>query len=344
MPLLLPITPRPALTQPKLNTAAVVAVFHPRQVKGFPMLHFDIFPSTTDGAVGMPLGVVLDACFVVAGNHRGKLVHNTSPHHFVADYKSNQDTLLRPGYYNFVVVHEGGELDDNYGLCACFSAWTPPIAIPDRWKGEGKDAVTLARELPLMSGGSEVSAAVRTLDKSCIMSGAISGVQASHLVPEDEVDWWDDHYSEIKAYGGDDEDLTSIINEVAPRADLKMGLDQGLFLFAPYGLDKVIVVVIHAAASDIAYKFHLREVRFPARILRAYLFIRFAFTVFKSLAPGRRDTADAIAEARKRKSTSEGSEDAEDPRHGKRFKEGGGVTARDERKNTPSSDPDNGHG
>ncbi|KAJ6469957.1 hypothetical protein C8R45DRAFT_937588 [Mycena sanguinolenta] len=64
------------------------------------------------GVVGVSLGVVLDTCFVVAGNQPGELHLYGPPHERVTG--DDLDGLLVPGLYHFVVIQAGGGLDYNY--------------------------------------------------------------------------------------------------------------------------------------------------------------------------------------------------------------------------------------
>jgi hypothetical protein len=64
-----------------------------------------------------------------------------------------------------------------------FAAWTPPVNIPARW--QGGDA-NYAPPLPSMT---DVSVAVKFEDKACIVTGATTALQASHLVPKSEANW-----------------------------------------------------------------------------------------------------------------------------------------------------------
>ncbi|KAJ7359093.1 hypothetical protein DFH08DRAFT_1037306 [Mycena albidolilacea] len=268
------ITARPPKTPLPLLDTYKVDIYHPSVHWGPPILQFRAFPSEPDrGVVGVPLGVVLDAYFVER----------------VAGADSDPDALLVPGTYHFVVVQAGGGLDYNYHLCGSFAAWTPPVEIPTRWLG-GE-----AARAPPPPNVSNISAAVKWDDKVCIMTGAATGPQASHLVPKAEAEWFQFHYPVLTGYGGDPEqDLDSVRNEVTLRADLKgQGLDQGLFFFAPYA-DRVVAVFAETMAQDLAHEYHLRAIDFPTRIHRGYLFIRFAWNVLKFLTPGLADAAAAI--------------------------------------------------
>ena len=104
------ITARPLKTPvPLLDTNSRVDIYHPNVRGGPPILQFHAFPSEPNsGVIGVPLGVVLDACFVIAGNQSGELHLCTPPQVRVAGDDSDPDGLLVPGTYHFVVIQAGG--------------------------------------------------------------------------------------------------------------------------------------------------------------------------------------------------------------------------------------------
>ncbi|KAJ6452293.1 hypothetical protein C8R45DRAFT_1083495 [Mycena sanguinolenta] len=95
---------------------------------------------------------------------------------------------------------------------------------------------------------------------------------------------WEYHFPTLRGYfpGRDPfDDLNSIYNEISLRADFDAQLfDQGHFLLAPFG-QKIVLVVVSAFASTLAYQQHFREVNLPTRIPREYVFIRFASNIFE---------------------------------------------------------------
>ncbi|KAJ6460515.1 hypothetical protein C8R45DRAFT_879325 [Mycena sanguinolenta] len=281
---------------PLLDANSKVAIYHPNVPSGPPILQFRAFPSSPDsGVVGVPLGVVFDACFIIAGNHPGELHLYAPPHERVAGDESDPDGLLVPGTYHFVVVQAGGGLDYNYHLCGSFAAWAPPVEIPRRWLG-GE-----AARAPPPPNISDISTAVKSDEKVCIMTGAATALQVSHIVPKAAAEWFLFHYHVLTGYGGDpDEDLNSVRNEVTLRADLNgQGFDEGLFLFAPYA-GRVVAVFAKTMGQDLAHDYHFRAVDFPTRIRRGYLFIRFAWNIFKFLSPGLANAAAMIRPLEKR--------------------------------------------
>lgn len=103
------------------------------------------------------------------------------------------------------------------------------------------------------------------------------------------------HFKILKAYGGDPgAELNSLRNEVTLRADLNgQGLDQALFFFVPYA-DSTIAVFVNNMAPDLASRYHFRKTRFPTRIRRGYLFVRFAWNVFKLWGPRLEQTVKSM--------------------------------------------------
>ncbi|KAJ7201060.1 hypothetical protein GGX14DRAFT_658897 [Mycena pura] len=239
-----------------------------------PFLTFHAFSSKPNGDIlgGVPLGTVLDTCYVAAGNKSGKLCDSEE-----ADIDdTDADALLVPGRYQFVVVQDGGGLDQDYDLCTTFAAWKPPTYIRHRWQnGDGN------YDMPFTSK-SEVSMAVKIQDKRCIVSGATTGLRASHMMPKSAENWVEDHYNILLGYGGDPkEELDSTCNEVALRADLNgQGLDHDVFFFVPYA-GSVTALFVDNKSLDLASRYHFVHTPFPDRIRRGYLFVRFAWNVFK---------------------------------------------------------------
>jgi hypothetical protein len=88
-----------------------------------------VFPSNPDttGISGFPLGTLLDACSILAHNHRGRLVLTTTDER-VGDDDSDPDLLVPPGNYIFIVVNAGTE----YAALA-LSLLTPCLMFSKRY-------------------------------------------------------------------------------------------------------------------------------------------------------------------------------------------------------------------
>ncbi|KAJ7639281.1 hypothetical protein FB45DRAFT_1024015 [Roridomyces roridus] len=246
MSLLSTVTPREQEAQwPKLSTRSAIRIYHPVQHgQGTPIFTFPVFPSSPDhsAVIGLPLGLILDACSVVAMNKRGELQATVAPNARIGGADDDPDCLLAPGEYQFIVA-EGGALDYTYHLCeAPDLTHVSDAGVPD---------------------------AVITEDKSCVVTGAISFLQASPLVPLSTLSsgWCESNYNLLSVYGSEPpERINSVQNQVTLCGDLAQALhDEGF-------------------AGDLAFHYHMRVVNFPERIRRGYLFIRFAYNIFKFYA------------------------------------------------------------
>ncbi|KAJ7067203.1 hypothetical protein C8F01DRAFT_1120626 [Mycena amicta] len=265
------IAPRQLKTAlPRLPKLASVKIWHPQNRRGFPIVKIPAFPSSPGSDV------------VGAGNQLGELHRYAEPRERIVGVDSNPDGLLIPGMYIFVVVRPGGELDYNYPLCASFADWTPPETIPSRWKG---DEPELAPDTVDFVCDYDTSTAVKMADEVCVVTGASNCLELSLLFPQSEAAWWCYHCPQLTAYGGDPEtDLNSMRNAITLRADLnEPGFEQGHFFLVPY---KDCIVSMFTRAGSLAYEYHLRAIRLPARIRRGYLFLRFVWGVFEFLTPG----------------------------------------------------------
>ncbi|KAJ6452292.1 hypothetical protein C8R45DRAFT_1041174 [Mycena sanguinolenta] len=282
-----PVVPRPPASPHKLHARRSVLIFHPAQ--HFPILAFPVFPSSPEnGFMGFPLGTILDACYAVAFNRRGRLFEKDSLA-LVADESSvldsSPDHLLVAGGYTYYPLGANGEQEEDYELCIQFKNYVPPAEIPLRWEGAVIDGERSHKYLAIAKNISEDSTAVKALDDfKCILTGAVESLSSSHLVPRSESKWWKAHQEVMQSYSPNrvaSGDLNSIYNQISFRLDLGAhSFDHGNFLLVPYG-GKSVVLVIDAASQTFAYDYHLREVNFPDRIPRPYLFLRFVWNVLR---------------------------------------------------------------
>ncbi|KAF8216461.1 hypothetical protein K438DRAFT_1953397 [Mycena galopus ATCC 62051] len=256
------------------------------------MVHFTSYPTAPGSTMeGLPLAFVLEACFLVAGNKAGVLqAHSTGEGFWPAE--GDEDKLLGTGDYYFWV--KSGEYVIN--MFSILQKLVPPLTIPTRWAG-GLYRAGDAGENTVH--GSGASAAVKWLDKTCIVTGATTALQASHIVPKSEREWFGVHHQLFASLVGQSvvHHLNSARNMVSLRVDLNMqGFDQGHFVFAPYR-DKMVMVCVQDTAGDLAHQYHLREIRFPReRIPGCYQFTRFAWNVFKFSAPHLGEIASRVGE------------------------------------------------
>ncbi|KAJ7856651.1 hypothetical protein B0H14DRAFT_2752312, partial [Mycena olivaceomarginata] len=299
MPLLDEVETREAQTAEILQATHSIDIFHPSLPGGPAMVHFTAYPTAPESTIeGLPLAFVLEACFLVAGNKAGVLqVRSTGEGSTGEGFwpaEGDEDKLLGAGDYYFWV--KSGEYAINMFSIVSSEIGPPPLTIPARWAG-GLYRAGDAGEKTVH--GSAASAAVKWLDKTCIVTGATTALQASHMVPKAEGEWFRVHHQLFTSLVGQSvvHHLTSARNMVSLRVDLNMqGLDQGHFVFAPYR-DKMVMVCVQDTAGDLAHQYHLREIRFPReRIPGCYQFTRFAWNVFKFSATHLGEIASSVGE------------------------------------------------
>ncbi|KAJ7880709.1 hypothetical protein B0H14DRAFT_2680424 [Mycena olivaceomarginata] len=282
------VRPRSPASLPRVQSSGYIDIFHPQVPDLYPFLCLAVFPSNPDttGISGFPLGTLLDACSILAHNHRGRLVLTTTDER-VGDDDSDPDLLVPPGNYIFIVVNAGTD-DMQYSLCPSFEDWTPPSTLPVRWQSQVVDP----RVGP--SAASDLSSSVRHLDaQRCIVTGGTTDLHASYLVPRSADQWFKRLRKQIVAYGGHVSDLNSVLNTVTLRGDLNARVEQGDMLFVPY--EKAVVpLIVHHLAQDLAYEYHLRSTRFPLRIRSLYLYIRLSWAILKFCSPELEDTIRAL--------------------------------------------------
>ncbi|KAJ7318159.1 hypothetical protein DFH08DRAFT_820170 [Mycena albidolilacea] len=183
MPLLDEVETREAQTAEILQATHSIDIFHPSLPGGPAMVHFTAYLTAPESTIeGLPLAFMLEACFLVAGNKAGVLqVCSTGEGFWPAE--GDEDKLLGTGDYYFWV--KSAEYAIN--MFSILQKLVPPLTIPARWVG-GLYRAGEAGEKTVH--GSAASAAVKWLDKTCIVTGATTALQASHcMVPKAEGEW-----------------------------------------------------------------------------------------------------------------------------------------------------------
>ncbi|KAJ7819952.1 hypothetical protein B0H14DRAFT_2835121 [Mycena olivaceomarginata] len=251
-------------TSDGLDATETVNIYHPGYSSLKLMLILVAFEAPS-GQRGIPFSVVLDACRILANNQDGTLrvvdayVDLTAP--------DDDSSLLPPGHYTYRVT--GGEAC--YPVCTSFRAWTPPRVLPPHW-----DLAAMgARAAPPWSTASTYSTVVKAADGQCALTGDVSRLENSHLVPEGEAAW-------VRG-------INSPPNCLALRADLNAaGMDKGHFVFAPYK-GAPVCVCLTSGMADFAVEYHLRAIKMPRRIHPMNVYVRFAWGLFQAFQTLLRD-------------------------------------------------------
>ncbi|KAF9022097.1 hypothetical protein BDZ89DRAFT_1070938 [Hymenopellis radicata] len=260
---------------PKLESTALpvfgnVAIYHPGYEPPKLLLMLPAFCSPSSD-FGVPFSLVMDASRIIANNQDGTLrVLGTNDDLTPPDALS----LLPPGKYEYRVI--GGEA--GYAICTSFRAWRAPSVLPAHWDVTAmgaKDFSTFSA-----SNGSDYSTMVKADDHLCIVTGDTSRLQSSHMVPKGEEEWWDNN--DMNFVTSNYEGINSPSNCLTMRADLNgPGMDEGQFVFAPYG-GTAVCVCMSPYFWDFAAAYHLRAVEIPSRIHPMYMYARFAWNLFKT--------------------------------------------------------------
>ncbi|KAJ7722666.1 hypothetical protein DFH07DRAFT_946679 [Mycena maculata] len=234
-----------------------IQVYHPSYVP--PARILDLYPSR------LPLGLVLDACRILAQNQDGYL----TPYEAERTVISSEDVaaLLPPHKYKFHVPSDPG-----YAICTKFRNWIPPARLPQAW---GEMILPTDTWKDPHDNWTTLSFKLKDTDTQCAVTGAISRLHPSHLVPKAEALWLD------AAAGDAINSIDSARNIITLRADLNADtFDQGHFVIVPYASHPV-ACFITLGCGDPAHNHHMHRVQLPGRIRRHYLYARFVWNLFK---------------------------------------------------------------
>ncbi|KAJ7206962.1 hypothetical protein B0H12DRAFT_440753 [Mycena haematopus] len=172
-----------------------------------------------------------------------------------------------------------------------FRAWKPPVVTPQNWAREhwappGTDSTALD-DVASTVAWSGLSYDVKRTDGRCAMTGDRTRLSASHLIPQAESTWFNlrrpafDELTRVARRIS----IDNAHNVITLRADLKRAtFDEGHFVLFPYQ-GKVVTIFMTRGTRDLARDFHFCAAEIPGRIFADYLHARFAWSIFKIIAP-----------------------------------------------------------
>ncbi|KZW04253.1 hypothetical protein EXIGLDRAFT_758546 [Exidia glandulosa HHB12029] len=264
------------VTPPSHSERDHVSFFHPGYEPPVLLFRLSKLDMTTEGARGVHLGTALRACEIIANNTHGFL--STSPdradvHAFVQDQQDFELCLVRSHYF-YHAVHADFALR-RYPVCASFSAWRPPSALPREWAHAQRERSREAHENPEPYNSLfSLNIDSKTPDHECCISGWQSALRTVQLIPETEEHWFN-------AVGlGDSSPPPASSNLITLRSDIRAILEEHIFTLAPRGREgDLVATFLQAGAPEAAHLYHNRVVKLPARVSMAYLYCRFAWTV-----------------------------------------------------------------
>ncbi|KAF8213705.1 hypothetical protein K438DRAFT_1957061 [Mycena galopus ATCC 62051] len=127
---------------------------------------------------------------------------------------------------------------------------------------------------------SNLSRDVKKTDGRCAVTGDRSRLNASHLIPQAESAWFEHHRLAADELDGGIS-VNNAHNVITLRADLdKPTFDEGHFVLFPYQ-GNVVVIFMTQGTRDLAQDFHFSAAEIPFRIFADYLYVRFAWNIFK---------------------------------------------------------------
>ncbi|KAF7319025.1 37S ribosomal protein [Mycena chlorophos] len=228
-----------------------------------PLCRFNAF-AVAEGSdhYGVPLVLVMEACYVLANNRPGHLVHSTTGT-IVRDPGQRLRAMLAPG--NYLLILENG--DEFFSVLTTFDDFVSPQLLPPRWQA-------VCGRVPRMRIVNNRSTARKAPLQSAYL---VPRSQGSARLPPNGSGWWDDSNHGVLV---NCDIVDNISNCIALTADLNgPGLEQGHFVFAPYD-GQLVLVFLTGELSEYAREHHLRAVQMPDRIHPHNIYARFAWTLF----------------------------------------------------------------
>ncbi|KAJ7761940.1 hypothetical protein DFH07DRAFT_1059667 [Mycena maculata] len=265
--MLLPsVVPGSFSTTSRLRPEGKIFVYHgsytpPTRI--FSLIARRTSPNAPENSVGLPLGLVLDACQILAGDDGYLTAFSDETTRVPVD---DLDALLPRESIAF--------------MSRMSPDWKPPVHLPKRW-----NELVLPEDkwIDTNDNFSALSSKVKVLDARYAVTGATSRLHASHLVPRAEAAWFQQHDFDLAAGDLSSKTVDSGRNVITLRADLNADCsERGSFSIVPYATLPV-ACFITLQSDDLAYKAHMHKVDLPGRIRLHFLFARFAWTIFKAI-------------------------------------------------------------
>ena len=153
--------------------------------------------------------------------------------------------------------------------------------MPAEWTAQFSESTSY-----YTSQQSTVTGAVRARDVKCRITGHFTGTQVAHLCPEHESEWF--HQNSMSVHNTDftldpENLLNDLSNVVLMRSDLHLAFDDRKFTFYPKETSKLVVHMLEPS-PDLTQLYHNVQVQPPLKCQPSFLYARFAWAIFPSLA------------------------------------------------------------
>ncbi|TFK53098.1 hypothetical protein OE88DRAFT_1341423 [Heliocybe sulcata] len=286
---------RPILPQdPALESVALIEVRHPCQdveLFSFWLRRCPLADGSMSANACIPLTVILDACAILTGDYTYTAA--------ICNDRDGEGPVL-PGLVNagtYYLIPDVANPRADYAVYKTFDHWIPPLRsqLPDRWFTAKcpKDTTLYIGDAELGSeykvARSQISAAVKAVDKVCMMTLAAIPLASAHIVPVSCALWFQKrriprqlyiphvlpHHLTPEFYVHD------YRNHITLREDIRSLWDAYEWICVPVG-DTFIAYVITDIRASLG--FHCYSPRLPDRTDGYLLFLRFALAVFHQFA------------------------------------------------------------
>jgi len=238
---------------------------------------------------GIEYGVAHAACGVISGNRwDGWFTTTVDGARSTLTYG---DILCDRDYY---FVLPGSSLETPYAIVPTFREWPfPHDDLHPCWQTH-HDNTPAPPTSSRFAAMSSLSAAICVRDQSCRMSGFTEGTQAAHLCPRSEDVWF--QRNEMSRYNLNpllvsQGPLEDTANALLLRQDLHTHFDAHKFVFVPkkskdmtMAGEMPIVVHLLMASRELGILHHNVRLKAIPDVDRAFLFARFAWSMFTLLS------------------------------------------------------------
>ncbi|KAH8695718.1 hypothetical protein GQ44DRAFT_719434 [Phaeosphaeriaceae sp. PMI808] len=275
---------RPPLLDPKYTKQGhfPIQFCHPGYVKKNTLFTLWATDESAPGTSGLYARFALDACAIVAANrHDGWL----SIYQDIDDARKHPigaETVLhgRKYYYHLEPLPDD-ELGEPYKIVPHFGEWEfPHDGMPPHWQDMAADRAAPASA----RSRSNLSDALRTQDGYCSISRCREKLQAAHIVPQVEGEWFERNNMSIYNSNQTIVGMDDIANAILLRADLHLAYDEPKFTFVPKGVGSSARLFIHLVdtSEELVDLYHNRPLTLSSLSIEM-LYARLAWTIFHRL-------------------------------------------------------------
>ncbi|KAJ7151641.1 hypothetical protein C8R46DRAFT_1357862 [Mycena filopes] len=196
----------------------------------------------------------------------------------------DDQSILGEGDYYYCL--DGPGATQNYEINnATFESWRMPAHVPLNWEKARTARDARAPAKPRALPPVEAADMSMGIDGRCLLTGTLDRLQAAHLIPSSQRDWFDRNPATRSA--GEVQGRAALeleANLITLRADVrKASFDQGQFVVYPWGLE-FVTFFVRQGGFDLVLSNHGRTFPVPRRTNVHFLHARFVWIVMNWLS------------------------------------------------------------